>query len=44
MGGGPEGLDGAMQGGMNLSQVSAAMGTGVDPGAAIGSVAGAAWL
>jgi hypothetical protein len=42
MGGGPEGLDGAMQGGMNLSQVSAAMGTGVDPGAAIGSVAGAA--
>ncbi len=42
MGSGPEGLDGAMQGGMNLSQVSAAMGTGVDPGAAIGSVAGAA--
>ena len=27
MAGGPEGLDGAMKGGMNLSQVSAAMGT-----------------
>jgi hypothetical protein len=31
-----------MEGGMNLGQVSAAMGTGVDPGAAMGSVAGAA--
>ncbi len=41
MGGSPEGLEGA-KGGMNLGQVSAAMGTGIDPGAAIGSVAGAA--
>ena len=43
MGGTPEGLEGGiMKGGMNLGQVSAAMGTGVDPGAAIGNVAGAA--
>ena len=42
MGGTPEGFDGEMKGGMNLGQVSAAMGTGVDPGAAIGNVAGAA--
>ena len=42
MSGTPEGLKGSMKGGMNLGQVSAAMGTGVDPGAAIGNVAGAA--
>jgi hypothetical protein len=42
MSGTPEGLEGSMKGGMNLGQVSAAMGTGVDPGAAIGNVAGAA--
>ena len=41
----PEGMEGAltdmapMEGGMNLGQVSAAMGTGIDPGAAMGSVA-----
>ena len=45
--GGP-GVDGAlgdvgqMEGGMNLGQVSAAMGAGIDPSAAMGSVAGAA--
>jgi hypothetical protein len=33
---------GMMEGGMNLGQVSAAMGTGIDPGKAMGSVAGAA--
>ena len=33
---------GMIEGGMNLGQVSAAMGTGVDPSAAIGNVAGAA--
>ena len=44
----PEGMEGTltdmgpMEGGMNLGQVSAAMGTGIDPGAAMGSVAGAA--
>jgi hypothetical protein len=42
MSGTPQGLEGSMKGGMNLGQVSAAMGTGVDPGAAIGNVAGAA--
>ena len=43
MGGTPEGLEGGMmKGGMNLGQVSAAMGTGVDPSKAIGNVAGAA--
>ena len=42
MGGTKEGFDGEIKGGMNLGQVSAAMGTGVDPGAAIGNVAGAA--
>ena len=43
MGGAPEGLEGGMmKGGMNLGQVSAAMGTGVDPSKAIGNVAGAA--
>ena len=30
MGGAPEGFEGGMKGGMNLGQVSAAMGTGVD--------------
>ncbi len=45
--GDPKGIDMSMEGsmvegGMNLGQVSAAMGTGVDPGAAMGSVAGAA--
>ena len=41
----PEGMEGALtdmapvEGGMNLGQVSAAMGTGIDPGAAMGSVA-----
>ncbi len=40
--GGAQGIDGSMKSGMNLGQVSAAMGTGVDPGAAMGSVAGAA--
>ena len=43
---GPGGLDeigpGGLEGGMNLGQVSAAMGTGVDPGKAMGSGAGAA--
>ncbi len=42
MGEAPEGLDGNMKSGINLGQVSAAMGTGVDPGMAIGTVAGAA--
>ena len=41
--GDPKGMEGAMmEGGMNLGQVSAAMGTGIDPGKAMGSVAGAA--
>ncbi|MDC0240538.1 hypothetical protein OAK08_02740 [Candidatus Pelagibacter sp.] len=45
--GNPKGMEGAMdgammKGGMNLGQVSAAMGTGIDPGKAMGSVAGAA--
>ena len=45
--GNPKGTEGAMdsammKGGMNLGQVSAAMGTGIDPGKAMGSVAGAA--
>ena len=41
----PDGMEGKlgdmgpMEGGMNLGQVSAAMGTGIDPGAAMGSVA-----
>jgi hypothetical protein len=44
MGPGPEGMEGLsdigpMEGGMNLGQVSAAMGTGIDPGKAMGSVA-----
>ncbi len=39
-----EAMDGTkgLEGGMNLGQVSAAMGTGIDPGKAMGSVAGAA--
>ena len=44
MSGGKEGMKdamGKMDSGMNLGQMSAAMGTGIDPGKAIGSVAGA---